>query len=186
VYLVTGHLAEQVEILAGDGSAFALEVRIVRQPEPLGSADAVRRALDAGAGLPALVSAADTVYAPGDIARFVARWTATAADGAVAYRIDLARARTWRRTIRVVDGLVRRVPDDDAANPLVPAPLWGLGRATAPRLCADRPPWELGNAYQAAIDAGERIAGIEIGETRDLTHPVDLLEENFPYLAALR
>src|ERR671937_1432491 len=64
VWLVTGHLAEQVESLAGDGSAFGLEVRVVHQPEVLGSADAVRRALDAGAALPVLVSAADTLFSP--------------------------------------------------------------------------------------------------------------------------
>src|SRR5205085_9277866 len=42
VTVVTGHLAEQVEALL-DG----LGVRFVRQPEPLGSADAVRRGLGA-------------------------------------------------------------------------------------------------------------------------------------------
>ena len=42
VWLVTRHLAEQVEELAGDGSAFGVLVKRVRQPEPLGSADAVR------------------------------------------------------------------------------------------------------------------------------------------------
>ena len=40
-----------------------LELRFVRQPAPDGSADAVRRALEAGAGLPALVTAADTLSA---------------------------------------------------------------------------------------------------------------------------
>src|SRR4051794_6864048 len=53
VYVVTGHLAEQVEALLGDGSGFRLALRYVRQPEPLGSADVVRRALAAGAALPA-------------------------------------------------------------------------------------------------------------------------------------
>src|SRR5262249_50871475 len=47
VTVVTGHLAEQVESLL-DG----FEVRFVRQPQPHGSADAVRRGLD---GLPAIV-----------------------------------------------------------------------------------------------------------------------------------
>jgi MurNAc alpha-1-phosphate uridylyltransferase len=70
VWLVTGHLAEQVEQLVGDGSAFGLEVRSVRQPGVLGSADAVQRALSAGATLPVLVSAADTVYSRGDVGRF--------------------------------------------------------------------------------------------------------------------
>ena len=52
VTVVTGHLAEQVEELVGDGSVFGIPVRFVRQPEPLGSADAVRRALADGAGAP--------------------------------------------------------------------------------------------------------------------------------------
>ncbi|HET7857105.1 MAG TPA: sugar phosphate nucleotidyltransferase, partial [Gaiellaceae bacterium] len=43
--VVTGHLAEQVEALAA-GSEPRLELRFVRQPEPLGSADAVRRAAE--------------------------------------------------------------------------------------------------------------------------------------------
>ena len=38
---------------------------------------------------------------------------------------------------------------------------------------------------QREIDAGERVASIEIGATRDLTSPVDLLLENFPYLRDL-
>ena len=62
VTVVTGHLAEQVETLLGDGSGFGLELRYVRQPEPAGSADAVRRA---GEEPPYLVSAADTVFPPG-------------------------------------------------------------------------------------------------------------------------
>ena len=36
--------------------------------------------------------------------------------------------------------------------------------------------------YKAAVDAGARIAAIEIGSTRDLTEPLDLVEEIFPYL----
>jgi hypothetical protein len=60
--------------------------------------------------------------------------------------------------------------------------LWGLGPTVVDRLCLDRPPYELGNAYQSAIDAGEPVIVIEIGKTRDLTYPLDLVEENFPYL----
>ena len=44
------------------------------------------------------------------------------------------------------------------------------------------PPFELSVAIQRAIDAGLAIAGIEIGPTRDLTHAVDLVKENFHYL----
>jgi NDP-sugar pyrophosphorylase family protein len=36
VSVVTGHLAEQVESLVGGGTSFGLEIRFVRQPQPLG------------------------------------------------------------------------------------------------------------------------------------------------------
>ena len=48
------------------------------------------------------------------------------------------------------------------------------------------PPFELATGLQRAVDAGLRVAAVEIGATRDLTTPFDLLEENFPYLAELR
>src|SRR4051794_41588375 len=53
VTLVTGHLAEPLEELVGDGSAYGVEARAVRQPRPDGSADAVRAALESGAAAPA-------------------------------------------------------------------------------------------------------------------------------------
>lgn len=69
VTVVVGHLGDQVRrLLAG------LDVRFAEQPGPLGSADAVQRAIDAGARAPFLVTVADTVYAPGDIERFVREW----------------------------------------------------------------------------------------------------------------
>ena len=183
VWLVTGHLAEQVERLAGDGSGFGVQVHPVRQPEPLGSADAVRRALDAGAEPPLIVSAADTVYRAGDVGRFAATFASATAAGAVAVRTEPGPGPD-RRALRRSGDRVVRMRDDAAEDGWTPAPLWGLGAAVAERLCRDRPPYELENAYQAAIDAGEAVMAIEIGKTRDLTYPLDLVKENFPYVQA--
>jgi GTP:adenosylcobinamide-phosphate guanylyltransferase len=174
VTVVTGHLADQVEALVGDGSGFGVEVRCVRQPEPAGSADAVQRA---GEEPPYLVLAADTVFPPGGI-ELVARETLPA--GAIAVRrLESA------VPVDVRDGLVLRVRDPNGPGPLSAAPLWVVGPPVHERLCLDARPWELGNAFQAAIDAGKQIRGVEIGATRDLTTPLDLLEENFPYLGPL-
>ena len=79
VTIVVGHLGDQIRrLLAG------LEVRFAEQAEPLGSADAVRRAVSAGATPPLVVTAADTLYADGDLGRFVASWAASGTDGALA------------------------------------------------------------------------------------------------------
>jgi UTP-glucose-1-phosphate uridylyltransferase len=77
--VVVGHLGDQIRrLLAG------LEIRFAEQPEPLGSADAVRRAVEVGARPPFIVTAADTVYAPGDLRHFVESWEASHAAGALA------------------------------------------------------------------------------------------------------
>ena len=184
VWVVTGHLAESVERLVGDGSGFGVRVRFVRQPEVLGSADAVQRALAAGAPPPVLVSAADTLYTAGDVGRFAAAFTESGAAGAVAIRTDPPPG-PGRGAVDHVDGVVRRMRGDDPDNPWSAAPLWALGEALVERLGRDKPPYELENAFQSAIDAGETVTAIEIGKTRDLTYPLDLVEENFSYLRAL-
>ena len=90
-WVVTGYLAEQVEELV-TGCEPGLEIQFVRQPEPLGSADAVSRALEAGAAPPCLVSAADTAYAPGDVARLAA-----SAEAAIAWRRSSSGSRPGAR-----------------------------------------------------------------------------------------
>jgi NDP-sugar pyrophosphorylase family protein len=179
--IVTGHLAGEVESLVGDGTAWGLEVRFASQPHADGSADAVARALDAGAELPCLVVGADTVFSPGDVGRFL-----IAAEGrsAVAVRRDPPPEPPHRSPVATADGRVTRVLDDDRANPLGGAPLWLLTAEVAAHLRTDRAPHELGNSYQAAIDAGADVRAVEIGKTRDLTDPLDLVEQNFPYLSA--
>jgi NDP-sugar pyrophosphorylase family protein len=150
VTLVTGHLAEQVEQLLGDGSSFGVRLRYVRQPAPDGSADAVRRAVAAGATPPLVVSAADTLYGPGDVRRFADAFAASGAPSAIAIRPD----GSW-------------------------APLWGLSVDTTRLLDGlPGPPFELLDAVERA---GE-VARVEIGHTRDLTNPLDLVRENVPYL----
>lgn len=180
-FVITGHLAEQVEELVGDGSGFGLEVVTARQPSVLGSADVVQRGIAAGAKAPFLVTAADTVFCAGDLARFAA--SAPSAAGAVAYRREPAPDPPHRFALAVEAGRVTRVLDDDPANPFSGAPLWLLGPAVVPFLEGlSGPPYELAQALQRAIDANLEIAGIEVGPTRDLTHPSDLVEQNFAYL----
>jgi UDP-N-acetylglucosamine diphosphorylase / glucose-1-phosphate thymidylyltransferase / UDP-N-acetylgalactosamine diphosphorylase / glucosamine-1-phosphate N-acetyltransferase / galactosamine-1-phosphate N-acetyltransferase len=183
VGVVTGHLAEQVEELVGDGGAFGLDVQTVRQPSVLGSGDAVQRALAAGVELPCLVTAADTVFGTGDVKAFADAFARSGAAGAMSGRREPAAELPHRAAVRIVDGLVVKPIDDDPANPLGSAPLWAIGPELRPFLAAlTGPPFELGVAFERAIAAGLPIAGFEIGKTRDLTYPIDLVKENFPYL----
>ena len=173
VTVVTGHLGEQIERLVGDGRGFGLDVRYARQASPDGSADAV---LAAAPVAPYLVLGADKLFTRGDVGRFAAAFAASGAAGALAVEERPG-------TVQIRAGLVERVLGEGR----VAAPLWAVGPALAGYV-ESRPgeaPFELALAFQHAIDAGERVAGIQIGPTRDLTAPVDVLEENFPYLRNL-
>jgi hypothetical protein len=175
--VVTGYLAAQVErLLEG------FDVHVTRQPEPLGAADAVSCGLAAGASPPLLAAACDTVFTPGDVGRFGQEFLASGAAGAIAFRRMPPRR---AQGIRIEDGRVCEVPTD-GPGAVWAAPLWGMTEALRPYLDGlPGPPYELGDAFQRAIDAGERIVPIEVGPTRDLTDPLDFVRENFPYLAGL-
>jgi len=188
VWIVVGHLPGQVRSLAGDGRAFGLEVRYAEQPEARGSADAVSRALEAGATPPLLVSAADTVFEPGTVARARECWLASGTAGALAVRSVAAEELPERSAVRVGDGrllsVVEKPPPGGSGSPLAGAPLWFLGA----ELCAGLddlpgPPFELASLAQRAIERGLALAAVEIGPTRDLTRPEDVVRENFAYLS---
>ena len=128
------------------------------------------------------VVAADTVFTPGDVARF-----AKTPGHAIAVRRHPAPEPPRRSAVRIEEGRVTRVLDDDPANPLAGAPLWRLGEDFDAALLdgLGGPPYELAGAFQRLVDAGEIVGGVEIGPTRDLTHPVDIVAHNFLYSAAL-
>jgi glucose-1-phosphate thymidylyltransferase len=176
--VVTGHLAERVEALVGDGSGLGLRVTTVRQPEALGSADAVLRALEVGVEAPLLVIGADTVFRRGDLARAAESWTAASAAGALGIREG---GREEQTAVRVSHGAVVEIGGDEDTH--TAAPLWILGDELAAALReVPGPPFEIAQAVQAAIAAGKEIMAIEVGPTRDLTRPADVVVHNFPYL----
>ena len=180
VTVVTGHLADQVEALVEDGSPFRLRVSTVRQPEARGSADAVVRALDAGASGPLLVTAADTVFLRGDVGRVVAAWAGTSAAGALGVRTA---GRGDQVPVRVQDGLVAEL--GGASRDHSATPLWILGEELAEGLrSVPGPPFEIAHAVREAIAAGKRVLALEMGATRDLTRPADVVRHNFPYLSS--
>ena len=188
VTVVVGHLARQVETLLGDGSAFGLEIRYAHQHEPLGSADAVRCALAAGARPPLLVSAADTVFASGDVHAAASRWLASGTRGALGVRDVPLEEIPEKSSVRVEAGRVRAVvvkpPPGPRESTRAAAPLWYLDAAVAGRRPSlPGPPYELAALDERAIDAGETILALPLGPTRDITHPEDVIARNFPYLS---
>lgn len=176
VHVVVGYLGGQIRTLL-DG--FPADLRFVEQAEALGSGDAVGRA---EATPPYLVVAADTLFAGGDVGRFVG---AAGVDGAIAVRKVPAPDPTHRHGVEIENGRVVRFHANDSE--WSGAPLWLVGPVVHARVLErpGQPPWELGTAFQQAVDAGVVVRAVEIGPTRDLTRPLDLVEENFGYVGGL-
>jgi NDP-sugar pyrophosphorylase family protein len=172
--VVTGHLAEQVEELV---APLPYEIRFARQPDPLGSAHAVSVAEPTA---PFVAVAADTVFSPADLALFVEG--ASESEGAVAIRSQPGRPDHTQ--VHVRDGHVVRFREATPGRDWTAAPIFALGPRVAAFLepLPGRPPHELVDVFQPAIDAGASVSAIEIGRTRDLTSPVDLVRENVAYL----
>jgi CTP:molybdopterin cytidylyltransferase MocA len=112
--------------------------------------------LRAQATPPYLVVAADNLFAAGDLARFARE--AGSSDGAIALH--------------------------GAERP----PLWLIGERVHRFLdpLPGEAPYELQDVFRNATDAGAEVSAIQIGRTRDLTEPVDLVRQNFPYLLRRR
>jgi N-acetyl-alpha-D-muramate 1-phosphate uridylyltransferase len=182
--IVTGHLAERVEALLGDGSGFGLTLRYARQPEPVGSADAIRVAVARGAQPPLLVTAADTVFAPGALRAAVERWEADGAAGAIGVRRAEVDERPDRPRIKVEEGRVTRVVLT-GESAFVSQPVWILDDELTGSLTElPGPPYEAAVAFQRAIDAGRKIVALDLGRSRDITRPEDVITANFPYLSS--
>jgi NDP-sugar pyrophosphorylase family protein len=174
ITVVTGYLGVQVEALL---APLPYELRFVEQPERLGSAEAVARAV---ATAPYLVTAADTRFTEGDLRRFAD--ASDGLDGAIAVRRQQGRPVETRAQVDA--GRIVRVKGEHAAEGWTVAPLWYLGDAVASYLepLPGKPPYELADVFQLAIDAGIAVSAIQVGRTRDLTRPADLVRENFDYL----
>ncbi|HEX2505821.1 MAG TPA: sugar phosphate nucleotidyltransferase, partial [Gaiellaceae bacterium] len=194
VTVIVGQLGEQVRALVGDGAGFGLQVRYAEQPSADGSADAVRRALAAGARLPALVAAADTVFRPGDVAAAAAAWRGSGCPFGLAVRAVPREDLGERTPVEACDGRVvalglsdtvsqSRAAGEEVVGGVAAAPLWFLGAEAGPLLEGlGGPPYELAEVLRRALAAGEPVAALEIGPTRDLTRPADVVARNFPYL----
>jgi len=87
-----------------------------------------------------------------------------------------------RRLDRLSPGIAEKRPSDAFRKNCVDCSQ-SLGAEIVPLLDGlSGPPFELKDAYERAIERGLEVRGIVVPGTRDLTHPVDLVQENFPYL----
>jgi hypothetical protein len=134
--------------------------------------------MDTGAKPPLFVTAADTVFARGDLARAVEKWEAANAAGALGVREG---GRPDQPPVTVEDGRLGELNASD--SPYTAAPLWILGEDIAATLAdVPGPPFELAHAVQDALAAGKEILALHMKPTRDVTRPADVMKHNFPYL----
>jgi hypothetical protein len=87
-----------------------------------------------------------------------------------------------RTPVRAAGGLLIAFGEDDGSG-LSGAALWFLDEGIAAALRSlTGPPFALGDAFSQSLAQGREIAALELGPTRDLTRPTDVILRNFPYL----
>jgi hypothetical protein len=143
-----------------------------------GGNDRVDPTLAAGAEAPLCVSAADTVFTRGDLARICSEWLASGAPAGLAVRTGGGAGKT---PVRVEDGRVVEIGGERGDR--TAAPVWFLSESVLPALDGlEGPPYELASAFRSGQAAGVEILALHVGPTRDLTGPEDVVIKNFPYL----
>ena len=160
-FVVTATSPSRSRRCSATARASALDVRSSASRGAHGSADAVRRALAAGAEAPLLVDRGGHGLQHGRRRGASSRRSPRPAPRARSpARRDPPPVPAHRDGLRVVNGLVEKLVDDDPANGLGSAPLWGLGPSSIPLLDGlSGPPFELADVVQAG-------AGVEGADSR--------------------
>ena len=187
VTVVVGHLAEQVERLLGDGSGFGLSIRYAnsrlrtaprmlcgalwrrvrsrlsswQEPTPSSAAETSERRLRSGRRPARPAAWASVPYRPG---------SSRAAPRCEPLGDASSRLAVRSTTVRERES---SLPHRSGFSTIVS---WAGSR----RLPG--PPYELAEAGRRLLGAGETILALELGPTRDLTHPEDVARHNYPYL----
>lgn len=165
---------------------------IIEQAAALGTADALRCAAPSLSG-PFLVAACDNLVARGVVRRLLARWRARPdLDGWLVVRRGTPAEAAHSAVVTVEGGLVRSIVEKPGpagtGTPLLSVPIY----AFSPDLLAHlegldpspRGELELQSAIQSFLDAGARLAPLQVRWRRTLTTPADLLRLNLGWLEA--
>jgi hypothetical protein len=111
-----------------------------------------------------------------------AEWLGSGASAALAVRREGGPGKT---PVRVQDDRVVEIGGE--SGELTAAPLWFLDESVLPRLeDLPGPPYELVAAFRDWLGAHGELLAFDVGRTRDLTRPEDVVVENFPYLWSKR
>lgn len=201
--VVIGHGGDHVRRFMTElAPQLEITVAFAEQPERLGPADATRHALAATPSLrdhSVVIAATDTLWNPADLRTLIERFATEQpllAMGAREWPIEQLPHRS--RLVMDTTGRIERVLEKPSTEQLADLVRAGVEHAYSgspvyvvqPRFCdlidaATHGQNEFASAIQAGIDAGETVLGVPVGPTRDLTRPIDLLRENFPYIRGL-
>jgi NDP-sugar pyrophosphorylase family protein len=173
VVLCTGHGADRVRETLGDGARLGARLRYSAEPEPLGTAGALRLARAHLAG-PALVLNGDTLAPCDPWALERARWESGALGAVALYRVEDAASRG--RVERGAGDRIERFVEKDASHR---GSAWVNGGvyALAPRVWGSIPATgavSLEREVLPALAAERRLVGLEAeGEFWDIGTPED-------------
>jgi NDP-sugar pyrophosphorylase family protein len=161
-----GHLGEQIRAHVGDGGGFGLRVRYSDEGEArLGTAGALRRAVDGGLCDDAFLVIYGDSYLSVDVR---AVWASYRASGAPALMTVLRNDGRWDRSnTRMGDGRIdlydKRADPEAHAMRHIDYGLLALSRSVVVELVAPGVPADLADVQHALSVAG-RLAGFEVAE----------------------
>jgi dTDP-glucose pyrophosphorylase len=201
VLIVVGHLADELVDFLGDGAAYDLRLTYREQTERLGTAHAVRQALDLVDG-ETMVVAGDTAFGPAHIGGLADFHREVGADLSVSLKhVPAGRLAATSSVALAPDSavpplhggritrIVEKPPPGTAPSSVAAAPLHIYPPSLVdylPRVqLSSRGEYELTDVIALMIGDGLRVMGRIEPKAPNLTDQWDILRLNFDYLQAL-
>ena len=171
-------------------STLDIRLRFVHQPRRLGTADALKQAA------PLLkedfiLSACDNLVSEEDGQRLISKWSQQRNFQALLSLIRIPMTDTWKTGIVTLEkdqvtSIIEKPPPDKAPTNISSTPLYCFSTRIMDYLpqvpLSPRGEYELQDAIQMMIDAGENVRGLYLQSRLTLTTPEDLLEINLHFL----
>ena len=165
-------------------------IQIIHQSKRLGTADALKQAA------PYLkedfvLSACDIMVSEEDVERMIATWLQPPKSGGLLSLERISPLDTWKTGIVTLEGdrvtgIIEKPPPDQAPSNISSTPLYCFSTRILDYLpqvpLSPRGEYELQDAIQMMIDAGENVRGLYLKSRLTLTNAEDLLKINLHFL----
>lgn len=191
IVVVTGHLREKIEKFIESKAYYGIDITYVYQDKAKGSGDALLKAKEIIRG-DFITMASDTVFNTEEIGAMIAEFKCSKPNALIGLKQVPHHQLGERSSVRIeqndyIAEIIEKPRENRNMSDVSAVPIYIFSPKIWPYLerlkVSDNGKYELATATQELIDNEGKVKGYFISYSRDITRPIDIIKENFSYLA---